>query len=67
LRDLRELVQATAEDMMFVDSILADLDVIMCFAAVSADFEFVRPTLDASTTTRIRGCRHPILDYLHET
>jgi DNA mismatch repair protein MutS len=57
----RQAAQHAAALAEYAD-IIAELDVLACFADIASRYEYVRPTLVDEPIIDIRGGRHPVLD-----
>jgi len=64
LRQLSDDVILASTDLDLLQATVADLDVMMCFAAVSTAFEMTRPQLQSRAETAISSGRHILIDFL---
>lgn len=62
--DFREYSQEFVQPIREVAQNLAALDVLLSFATVSAEFNYVKPEVDSSCELKIRDGRHPVIEQL---
>jgi len=60
--DVRSKVASYTKDLQLVSRALAELDVLLSFAAVSAERKYSRPILDEQGDIHIKGGRHPVVE-----
>lgn len=62
VRQVEEVVLAHEADLLLATHRSAELDVLLSFAEVAHDFNYVRPQLTSEPETVIRAARHPLLE-----
>ena len=62
LADLRTIVAAEAARVQRAAQVVAEADVLACFAEVAARNRYVRPAIGDSDALEIRGGRHPVVE-----
>ena len=60
--DLRDQLSANSERTQRTAQAIAGLDALRSFAAVAADNNYCRPTVDLGTEIRIEAGRHPVVE-----
>ena len=60
--DVRSRVSSHIKDLQLVSQALAELDVLLSFATVSAERKYSRPVLDEKGGIHIKGGRHPVVE-----
>ncbi|MCL5021696.1 MAG: DNA mismatch repair protein MutS [Bacteroidetes bacterium] len=60
--DLRDEVAAHSSSLLMTSSALATIDVLMSFARVAMNNNYVRPFVDESSALEIEAGRHPVVE-----
>jgi DNA mismatch repair protein MutS len=55
-------LQRSTSDLQKLADVIAQLDVLLAFAFVSSQYQFVAPMIDEKSTIEIEQCRHPVIE-----
>lgn len=67
IRQLEEKVLEFEEPLQRCSHAVAQLDVLMSFAEVSQDYNYVRPTVVADAVMYVKQARHPLQELTVDT
>jgi DNA mismatch repair protein MutS len=62
--DLREYAKEYITLLRHISQNIAALDVILSFAGVAVEYNYIRPNVDNSNVLMIKGGRHPVIEQL---
>ncbi|WP_436934354.1 DNA mismatch repair protein MutS [Halovenus marina] len=64
---VRSTVGAESERVQSLADALAELDALVAFGTVAAEYDYCRPTFEADRTVRIEDGRHPVVERTQES